>query len=257
MRKNSFHFIILLTAITVSITAKAQEPKTQPRWSFDFFDGSAIPVGQFANTGKQNPLSGHVHTGNILEYSATYHLSRHWGIALLGGSQRHNSDLDETILPFTGPADPNAQWLAQFAPQHWKMTRLLAGGVYTLPLNRKQNLAVLARVLAGIQQTKTSEYGYLFNIPSGAITTSDFPGRTLPWALSYQADAGFQWRVYRWLALLVYGGYNGSRPSYTQHFPDDGILINGIAIPNANGAIIKFHYPTGSVLLRGGVELSL
>ncbi len=253
-------FLAIATAVSNRAHAQAQSSKSQPlhaRWSLDFLAGPAYPVGQFANTERQNPVSGPVHTGSLLELSGAYHLNRHWGITVLAGSQRHNSDLDETILPFTGPNDPGPQWLAQFAPQHWKMTRLLTGVAYTLTLSRKQNLALLARALAGIQQTKTSEYGYLFEIPGGGITTSNFPGRTLPLALSYQADAGFQWRVYRWLALLVYGGYNGSRPSYTQHFPDDGISINGIAIPNANGAIIKFHYPTGSVLLRGGVELSL
>lgn len=241
---------------TFSITAHAQQelPKTEPRWSFDILAGRAIPVGQFANTERQNPVSGAVHTGSILEFTGTYHLNRHWGITLLGGSQRHNSDIDRAVLPFGGPADPSAQWLAQFDPQHWKMTRLLAGGNYTLPLNRKQSLAVLARALAGIQQTKTSEYSYVLDY-SGFTTSSTFPGRTLPWTFSYQADAGFQWRLYRWLAFLVYGGYTGSRPSYNQHFEDDGISINGIPIPNANGATTKLRYPTGSFLLRTGVEL--
>ena len=271
MKKRIFPLLILATALCGAARAQAQQPikaqeppraqapeSTQPlqRWSLDFLAGPAYPVGQFARTERQNPQSGSVHTGSILELSGTYHLNRHWGIALLGGSQRHNSDVDEVAIPMSGPASPGPEYLALIAPQHWRMTRVLAGGAYTIPLNRKQNLALLARALAGIQQTKTSEYTYVMNYPGFGTSTSSL-GVTLPWAFSYQADAGFQWRLYRWLSFLVYGGYNGCRPSYNQHFADEGILINGIAIPTANGATIKFHFPTGSFLLRGGVQVSL
>jgi hypothetical protein len=224
-----------------------------PRWSLDVLAGFAHPVGRFDNTKDHNPVSGQVHPGSIVEYSLTYHLNHHWGITALAGSQRNNSDADILILP----GGPGGSYLAQFDQLHWKMTRLLTGGVYTLPLNRKQNLDLLGRVLAGVQQTETSAYTYQLHYPEGLTSYSFFSGRTLPWTLSYQADAGFEWKILRWVALLAYGGYNGCRPAFTQHFPDDNISINGIAIPTANGGTAKLHFPTGSLLLRGGIQFNL
>ena len=239
-------------------TQQAQTAKHWPQqlqhWSFDLMAGPAFPVGQFANTEQQNPVSGPVHTGSLIEGSATYRLTRHFGVTILGASQYHNSDLPTRYIPLSDPAHPPAEYQGLFGPQYRKMTRLLAGGVYTIPVNSHQTLAMLVRALAGIQKTQTANYTYVLPASPNELNVFDFlPGQRLPWTFSYQADAGFQWKPARHWALVVYTGYNGSRPSYD-------LNIGKLFAPSTGGGnsdIKKLNFPTGSVLLRGGVQFSL
>jgi hypothetical protein len=43
----------------------------QHRWSFYASGGAAFPIGQFAHTDKDDPQSGPVHTGSLLELGGT------------------------------------------------------------------------------------------------------------------------------------------------------------------------------------------
>jgi hypothetical protein len=235
----------------------------QHRWSFNALGGSAFPIGSFAHTDDGNPESGSVHTGSLFEGSATYQLSHTWGITLLGNHQHHNSEVDETILPYMlpdvigpGPLTSQRDYAAP-PPQHWSMTRLLAGGVYTLPLNKKKSLALLFRALAGIQQTHVSQYEYSVKYQN-ATAFASFPARNLAWALSYQADAGLQWKLYRRWSLLAFAGYNGSRPSYNQDITTLLQAFNGMVPgPGIGPAFKKIDFPTGSILVRTGVGFDL
>ena len=237
-------------------SAQAQHPTRthRPRWSFDILTGLALPVGQFANMEQHNPVSGHVQSGSNIELGSTYHLSHRWGITILAGSQYNGSDRATKAIPLTGPTTPDPALAALYAGHHWKMTRLLAGGVYTLPLNKKETLALLGRALAGIQKTETGNYSYLFPPSPDGITEFFYrPGQHLPWTFSYQADAGFQWKPYRRWALLVYSGYNGCQPSYNL---DVGKLLAPSAA-GGNSDVRKLYFPTGSLLFRAGIEIGL
>lgn len=231
------------------------------RWSLDGTGGAAIPIGQFAHTDVGNLKSGPVHPGSLLELGVTYHLNHTLGVTLLASRQYHHSEADELIdlVPgaeylVPGPFNGNSGLATPVGPQHWTMTRILAGGVYTLPLNPKKNLALLFRALAGLQQTHTSQYEYFVQV-QGGTGFSSYPPRNLAWAFSYQADAGLQWKVYRRWSLLAFAGYNGSRPPYKQNITDFLMTIG--STPPGSQYYQKIHFPTGSILLRAGVGFDL
>ena len=252
--------------------AAAQAQPTHPahpaprfyRWSFNVSAGPAYPEGAFAHTDKGDPQSGPVHTGSGYEFNILYRLNHTWGIALSANHQQHTSINDELILPNTnapegfaagpliiGPGPP----YPTIGPQHWTMTRLLAGGAYTLPLNKKKSLALLLRALAGIQQTHVAQYEYSLTYQY-LTTSSSNPARNLAWTFSYQADAGLQWKFYRRWSVLAFTGYNGSRPSYNQDITDLLVNLNRIG-PNASPVYKKIHFPTGSLLVHAGVGFDL
>jgi len=249
--------------------APAQTHSSHParrfyRWSFNVSAGPAYPEGAFAHTEKGDPQSGPVHTGSLYEFNILYRLNHSWGITLQGNHQHHTSRADELIFPnmivpeglAAGPLITTGGPAYQpIAPQYWTMTRLLAGSVYTLPLNKTKSLALLFRALAGIQQTHVTQYEY--SITYQYLTTSStFPARNLAWAFSYQADAGLQWKLYRRWSVLAFAGYNGSHPSYNQDITDLLLNINRIG-SNASKVYEKIHFPTGSILVRAGVGFDL
>ena len=258
MKKHTCLLLILVTACCAAVRAQDH------RWSFNFLGGAAFPVGQFAQTDEQNPKSGPVHTGSLLELSGIYHLNHTWGITLLANQQHNNSEIDEIIVPgglpipevtVPGPLNGNPYVSQTIGPQHWTMTRILAGGVYTLPLNQKKSLALLFRALAGVQKTHVPEYEYF--LKTGYVTGfQSFPARNLAWAFSYQADAGLQWKVYRRWSVLAFAGYNGSRPTYNQDITG---LLSVLALNGASAGQVykKIHFPTGSILVRAGVGFEL
>lgn len=249
--------------------AQAQLTHPAPRfyhWSFNASAGPAYPEGTFAHTDEGNPQSGPVHTGSLYEFNILYRLNHSWGIALSANHQQHTSVNHPLIVPnamapegfaagplIIGPGTP----YPTIGPQHWAMTRLLAGGVYTLPLNKKKSLALLLRALAGIQQTHVVQYEYSLTYQY-LTTSSSYPARRLAWTFSYQADAGFQWKLYRRWSLLALAGYNGARPSYNQDITSLLVVTDNMVTGSGLGpAYKKIHFPTGSILARAGVGFDL
>lgn len=263
MKRHSYSLLVLILAAAGAARAQVvTAPAPLHRWSFEATGGGAFPAGAFANTEKDDPKSGPVHTGSIFELGGTYHLNHHWGVALLAGAQHDNSHVDNFIIP--GPPVPDVvvpgplTYGATYppaGPQHWSMTRILAGGVYTFPLNKKKDLTLLFRALAGIQKTHTSQYEYLLEKPN-QTAFADFPARHLAWAFAYQADAGLQWKVYRRWSLLALAGYSGSRPAYKQDITP--LLLYDIPGPsNPAQTTQTIHFPTGSILVRAGIGFAL
>ncbi|HVV72185.1 MAG TPA: hypothetical protein VHI52_11920 [Verrucomicrobiae bacterium] len=270
MKKYNCLLLIFVIAWGAAARAQAQPSKQHHphrqasphhRWSLDGAGGAAFPIGRFAHTDNDNPKSGPVHTGSLLELSGTYHLNATWGITLLAARQYHHSEIDEANTPYSGipellvPGPLNGMVSTPLGPQHWSMTRLLAGGVYTLPLNTKKELALLVRALAGMQKTHISAYE-VFLQAQNMTGFSNYPPRNLAWAFSYQADIGIQWKACRRWSLLALAGYNGSRPSYKQDIT--ALILNtGSTGPGASPFYQKIRFPTGSILVRAGVGYEL
>ncbi len=221
------------------------------RWSVDILAGGASPVGAFGSLNHQQPSGGPIHTGGLAELSGTYHLNRSFGIVLLAGGQVNKgngiiyTEPPQPLPPGTLPGDEQVQ--AAHGSQHWKIARFLTGGAYSLPLNKKNSLDLLVRVLAGVQKTKPATYNQYFDNDENYIAA---PYIHLPWSFSYQVDAGLKWQQKGRIALITYVGYNGSEPS------KDLTYLN-FSNQTYNYYKVKAKFPTGSLLFRAGMEIRL
>ena len=221
------------------------------RWSIDLAAGAASPVGAFGNLNHQHPSGGPIQTGGLAELSGTYHLNRSFGVVLLAGGQINKGNgIDYTeppkpLPPGTLPGDEQVQ--AAHGSEHWKIARFLTGGVYTLPLNKKNSLDLLVRVLGGIQKTKPATYNQYIDNGEDYIPA---PYVRLPWSFSYQADAGLRWQQQGRIALIAYAGYNGSKSS------KDLTYLN-YSNQTYDYYQVKAKIPTGSLLFRAGIEIGL
>ena len=129
-----------------------------------------------------------------------------------------------------------------------------AGGVYTLPLTNRSGPELLFRALGGIQRTRIPDDSF---IEPGSTQQVDVPGSTMPWAFSYEGDAGIKWNFPGRIALVAYAGYNGSGPAKKA----EGPLNYGPNIPLGSQMAIpqppKTSVPTGSLLFRAGIAYKL
>jgi hypothetical protein len=260
MRKSLFFFLLTRTifgcgAIRAQETTKApQDQSTKPfsRWSVDALAGAAIPVGAFGSLDHQYPSGGPIQTGGLAEVSGTYHLNRSFGVVLLAGGQINKGNGINYVQP-PAPLPPGALPGDALIPifdgsRDWMIARFLTGGVYTLPLNRKNSLDLLVRVLGGVQKTKPADYSQNFDQNENR---GSWPYISLPPSFSYQADAGLKWQQQDRIALIAYAGYSGSESSRELTYlkvSDQGVWTY---YP------VKAKIPTGSLLFRAGIEIGL
>ena len=187
-----------------------------------------------------------------MELAAEYRLCPHFG-AILAFSGQFN--------PGNGaPSTLSSEYIADGQGYHphlhrdWKLGRIQAGGVYTLPLTKRSGPALMIRALAGIQRTRIPDDSF---IEPGSTQQVDVPGSAMPWAFSYEGDAGIKWNFPGRVALVAYAGYNGSRPAEKETGP----LNYGPNIPfGSQGEVYhpqKISVPTGSLLFRAGIDYKL
>jgi hypothetical protein len=251
-----FLLCVLLGWITLNVCAQTQQQLS--RWSISLTGGPAIPVGQFA--GIHNPSSNatKVSTGGSAELSGEYRICRFFSAALaVSGQLNHGNGVPVLLSPQYAEDGPPQQTIKN----DWQIARVLAGGIYTLPLTRHAGPALIVRALAGVQKTRTPDHSYqTYPYLYTGLAMSEFanwvraPGTDMPWTFSYEADAGFKWSFPGRVALLAYGGYNGCRPSKA---PSGIIYItpNGVSYPSGDYA--RSTLPTGTIHFRAGVEVRL
>ena len=245
MKARLFSLVLLLT---LGSAACAQVRQSKPRWSIDLLAGPAFHVGKYAGGDQPDGDNGAIKAGGLLELSGTYHINHRLGIVLLADGQinKIKNQIYFGVLTTSGGVEPSPSPYND----HWKIARLLTGGVYTLPLNKNKKLDLLVRALGGIQKTKTGGYEDM----AVAGFYSPFASQTLPWAFAYEGDLGLKWHSHGSLSLIAYGGYNGSisfahlkQPPYPTALTTSGYTT----------VVYKASFPTGSLLFRSGVSLDL
>ncbi|HEV2481682.1 MAG TPA: hypothetical protein VGS79_18555 [Puia sp.] len=273
--------LLLILVITCSVAARAQvEPKptveshaqtpahaqvqpakqhhpasSQSRWSFGLLAGPALPVGQYGRYIFDNRNVSPVKTGALLELSGTYQVNRSFGITLVANGQiNHIKDRPSDVVP-TIPS--NAPYVPLPYDNWWKIARLMAGGTYTLPLNESRKFDWIARVLVGVQRSKTA--GFTAGYANDPNDPAPYYAIALPWAFTYQGDIGFKWNAGGRLALIAYAGYNGSvsRYSFTYLEQVETMLYTTTLGPTPITVEHKTRLSTSSLLLRAGMSWDL
>jgi hypothetical protein len=239
----------------------AQAQEKESRWSIGLAAGPAFPLGSFAHF--HTPVaSGSVQRGVTAEISASYRICRSFAAtAVVNGQTNRGDGIPYQWLSPTSVADPAN------INHNWMLVRVLAGGTYSLPLSKRQRFALLGRLLGGIQKTRTADFNFVVpgvaeGIPfpgpvpgplqTGVLSIAGtFSGVSLPWSFAYQADAGLRWKLDGRLSLVVYAGYNGSKPSkeFTYYHNNSGTTYTTVTA--------KESFSTATLHALAGIELRL
>ena len=247
-----YQWFLLAGWSLLNMPVQAQE-KTS-RWSIGLTAGPAFPVGAFANYHNQFVSPTGVNTGESAELFGKYRVTRCLSIALaFNGQLNHGAGIPYTLRPLY-ESEPIAT--NNGIKNDWQIARMLAGGVYSLPLSKHQGPALFIRMLAGVQKIRTPDYTYLNILSVVSSAYSDYitaPGAALHWVLSYEADAGIRWGLSKRVALLGCGGYSGSGQSkeastLTYMCPNGGCTLSS----SAEGSFV-----TGTIQVRVGAEIAL
>lgn len=233
--------LLLLLFLTATLSTLAQTPTTRKysRWTFSLLGGPAFPVGGYYGMNKLYPHAGPVHTGGVAEFSADYWVNRYLAVTLLAGGQLNSgkgfpyamSEVNELVY------HPNVQNGPTYSGGSWKIGRLMPGVTLAYPVNKKQNLDVLIRLLGGVQWTRSANY-------------YSVSGVDLPRAFCGQTDAGIRWRRGKHLALIAYAGYVGSSVKHDMvYYIGEGVMYSDITVSKSSA-----HFSTSSFLLRTGIQ---
>lgn len=242
MKKN----LLLLLFLFVLIRMQAQK-KFAP-WSAGFSIGPSFPIGHFASKNFYSYEAGSAATGVSAELTGGYAFSRSWGMALLvGGQDNAHNPIPYSryffTVPFTVPVTvTNAHF------PHWKIARILAGGVYAHSLSSREKLFLQIRLLAGVLKTNVPGYSDDVYVGRSGPTHIDVPEFHMSWTFSYQADAGLKWKLSGRTFLVANAGYSGAQPAYIYYES-----VSGRIYP----ASIPYTSPITSIQLRAGMEVRL
>jgi len=142
----------------------------------------------------------------------------------------------------------------------------MAGPVVDLPLSSRGPVALRIKLLAGVLKTSLPGYSYTASVPPGS-SFSGFSGyyRTnspigLPWAFSYQAEAGIRWRLTRQIDLVGNAGWFHAQPVHKYNFPISasdlysGPVMTGLFMP-ISYVEMKQTLPISDLHVQTGVEV--
>ncbi|HEY4108547.1 hypothetical protein [Puia sp.] len=241
---------ILLPALFFSavmqLSAQTKQPPVPddaPKWSIGLVSGVAIPIGPFARV--ETP-TGHfdTHPGPAAELSLAYRVAPSFSFVLAAAEQYNQGGGISYFTESVGFSLPSRV----YNDHNWKMTRLLGGGEWTVPLRKTGRLSLLFRGLLGAQKTKAADtyerlrYPLANPSPLGGYYVVSYPGPSFPWTFAYEADAGIQWKMGKHLALTVNTGLGGAAPAKTITY-----LFGDMLIPERSA------FPTTTVHINAGL----
>jgi hypothetical protein len=236
--------LLPLVLLTIS-TMRAYAQNLPPRWSLGLAAGPAFPIGNFHHFTAADGSSVSAQTGGSVELSGALRIWRALSATLvIEGQENGGTGVDYSFNLAGKP-------IGSSKGNDWKIARVLAGAVYSWPLTKKTGPALLVRLLGGVQQTISpdTKESPLYPFPDGALD----PGLTFPWAFSYEADAGLQWRFRGRLSAIGYVGYEGSKPSINLAYINSVNYVNNTYTATHQ----RSSYATNTISLRAGVSYAL
>jgi len=229
------------------LNISAQTQQNPSRWAIGVTAGPAFPVGTLAGYHSPIQSSGGVSIGESAELSCEYWISRSFSVAMaFSGQLDHGAGIprylrmeqeDQSTKSNTG------------LKSDWQMARVLSGGMYTIPLSKRQGPALFVRLLAGIGKTRTPDYSFFSDNPGMPVSITE-PGASLPWTFSYEPDAGIKWDLSRRCTFVTYAGYSGSRPSKEVANVITSCPFGGCTGPHPPSSE---SFMTGTIFLRAGL----
>lgn len=258
MKKNCTLSLLLLYFFCIT-HAQGQSPA--PTKDHKFFAGITLgpsfPMGKFANKNFADTTAGLAMAGPSLSISAGYMITRSIGITVLFGGQENKMD----------PASIT-HWLNQkygdtvgtyVATKNWKTGRILAGGVFKLPLSKGEKLFLQGKILAGMLKTAYPGYTYGYgrvipnlNVLGNYSVIDSYPSISFDWAFCYQANAGVGYQLTRRIALTGDISYFHAAP---KHKFDHYLVFNPSTNTFSDRGPWQMKYEVTSLNLMVGAEI--
>jgi hypothetical protein len=226
MIKHSITAVILCCSF---LPAFSQLPATH--FFAEFTTGASVPVGKFANKVytdnflNSNP-SGLAKTGLGLNISGGYHINKRLSVLLLLGGSQNMQDQKSYENHLKQKYGSNIT--TSVTTNNWKVGKVMAGGLITLPLSKLGNLFFRPKLLAGVCTIKIPKYSYIgFDqngnlLPDNLTQSENNPG----WGFCYLAGAALKYIISKKIYLLLDANYFYGSPvlkfNYNPVFPSPG-----------------------------------
>lgn len=189
---------------TTTSSQQAASPK-EHRFFAGLSLGPSFPTGKFANKNYSDTTAGWAQPGPSFNLSAGYMLTRSVGIVLLLGAQENKQDANTITSHLKQQYGDTVR--STVTTNNWKIARILAGGLFKLPVSESGKLFFQAKVLAGVLKTSAPAYSYAYGQPQYFVTYGYSVYATigsvpLNWAFCYQGNAGLGWRLTKRISLV-------------------------------------------------------
>jgi len=205
--KTFFTTLILLLTLLLELQVQAQAPAKARKFFVGLSLGPSLPTGKFSNKNYQDTTAGLAQAGPSLSISAGYMFTRSVGLMLMLGAQENKQDTGSITSYLKQQYGDTIG--TSVTTHNWKIARILAGGIFELPLPGSEKLFFQAKILAGVLKTTFPGYVYRygiiipnFNNPNNYSISASYGDIPLNWAFCYQANAGLGWKLTRRISLI-------------------------------------------------------
>ena len=251
MKKNIF---LLLSFLHLMLHITAQTP--EPKFSVKVLAGVSLPIGKFGDKSVYQDTGstslGWAKPGPAIQLAINYQVSKYFGVSLVLDGQENkqnaNSVTNNYILHSHNLSDSDSY---KTTVQAWKISKILAGGYFVIPFNKRGKLFFQPRITGGLLKTSFPGYSIIVygllngvRVPGEVAATSSI---TLPWTFCYQAEASIVYRVNSKIHALVCLNYFHSAPRRS-------FDIYTFSTP-ASSKHYDVSYPVSSIGICGGVGI--
>jgi hypothetical protein len=268
---------VSLLALSSLTGLQAQES----RWSIALTGGAAIPVGKFAGQHISDSTTSFAKPGPALNLLVHYHLSGHFGVALLLTGQLNTPDNQSMIRQYSN-AEPGSEFSVSAGT--WQIGKIVAGPTYSVPFARNKSLHLTARLMAGALKTsmpkmtiaEITNYGSGGGLGGGttSVGSESMQAKTsMSWAFAYLAGAGLRYTINRRFSLrgdldyaysMTKAPLGGPRQSFRSGLPVGGVIYGGTLPPGTTpvttgnpNARSTYSLPIASLNLSAGLQMRL
>lgn len=196
--------------------------------------GSSLPTGKFGNKkySQFNNSSGMAKTGIIAGLNLKYKLNNNFGIAI---SFAYSANLqDKQAINNYLNKGANYPLDTKIETSSWQIEKVLAGFYYQYYIDNSK-FSYNIGLVAGVSKTAIPHYSWvIYSQPGIVYNSAEQDKKSLPFAFSYQLNAGVNYKVKKNMYFLFNANYFNA---------------------NAKSTVSNLKYAFGSANLVAGVGL--
>ena len=233
MKKITF---ILFTCISGFSAFSQNDPSKT--FTLSINGGTAIPVGNFSKADYADQKSGYASTGGHFNITATYSLTKNWGIGVLVGySQFGHTGSQNLSDGYKEDSGTDSTTLYLKGNNH--SLSILIGPYYRIPAGNKFSVDV--RVLGGYVNTHLAGFQVFYeDYTDNAMSQKESSGG----GFGYQVGAGVNYQLTKTVAIKANGDYFSSKPKMDVAY-DNFVVNSGRRLSSYNQSLSGINLTLG------------